>query len=110
MMQELPEYRMFFVAGPIDPQIINQHRYGERSKLGGKPDWEQNEETPKCPCCGQEMTFVAQIDSINHDSKDNPYRVDCLSDDQKYMFGDVGLIYIFFCFDCLETKSLMQCG
>ena len=56
------------------------------------------------------MTFVAQIDSINHDADNNPHRIDCLSREQKFMFGDVGMIYVFFCFDCLETASIMQCG
>jgi hypothetical protein len=55
------------------------------------------------------MVFIAQIDSINHDAEYNPHRVDCLSD-QKYMFGDVGMIYVFFCFDCLESTSIMQCA
>ena len=83
---------------------------GLRSKLGGEPDWEQTDETPTCPGCKSAMTFVAQLDSISHDSPKNPHRIDCLSDEPKYMFGDVGLIYVFFCFDCLETLAIFQCG
>jgi hypothetical protein len=30
-------------------------------------------------------------------------------DAKDYMFGDVGMIYVFFCFDCCHTASLMQC-
>jgi len=56
------------------------------------------------------MTFVAQIDSIEHDEQHNPHRVDCLSEKQQFMFGDVGMLYVFFCFECLETTSIMQCG
>ena len=31
-------------------------------------------------------------------------------DEQQYMFGDVGMIYIFWCFNCNETSSVMQFG
>jgi hypothetical protein len=109
-MDKLPEYRMQFEPAPLGQEAVDPDCLGVRSKLGGKPNWEQNDETPKCPGCGQEMTFVAQIDSINHDAIHNPHRVDCLSDEQKFMFGDVGMIYVFFCFECSETTSIMQCG
>jgi len=56
------------------------------------------------------MTFVAQIDSVEHDWASNPHRVDALSDDQKWMFGDVGMIYVFFCFDCLQPHAEFECG
>ena len=45
---------------------------GLRTKLGGKPDWIQGDETPDCDSCGEPMYFVAQIDSIEHDSEHNP--------------------------------------
>ena len=109
-MSKLPEYRMRFDSVPLGQEAVDPRCYGLRSKLGGEPNWEQNDETPQCPSCGEEMTFVAQIDSINHDTESNPHHIDCLSDEQKFMFGDVGMIYVFFCFDCLETTSVMQCG
>ena len=56
------------------------------------------------------MTFIGQIDSIEHDEAHNPHRVDCLSVDQEYMMGDVGLIYVFFCFECLQPAAVFQCG
>ena len=56
------------------------------------------------------MTFVAQIDSVEHQWKSNPHSVDALSDDQKWMFGDVGMIYVFFCFNCLEPHAEFECG
>jgi hypothetical protein len=38
------------------------------------------------------MTFHAQIDSIN----------------DEIALADCGMIYVFVCFDCFETKSLLQ--
>jgi len=109
-MKSLPEYRIRFDQIPSKAAPVDLERLGERSKLGGKPDWEQESETPFCPHCGEEMTFIAQIDSFNHDSETNPHRIDCLSDEPRYMFGDVGKIYIFFCFECCEPKAVFQCG
>ena len=64
---------------------------GKRSKLGGEPDWIQGEETQICTC-NKKMSFYGQLDSIG-DSV-------CLA--------DCGMIYIFVCLDCLETKSVLQ--
>ena len=55
------------------------------------------------------MSFVGQIDSVEHDADNNPLRVDCIRGNADYMFGDVGLTYVFFCFDCLTTQSVFQC-
>ncbi|MFB3894696.1 MAG: hypothetical protein ACE14V_00175 [bacterium] len=109
-MKPLRQYEMQFIPIIEDKPVIEHKELGLRSKLGGKPDWEQYDETPICPSCNEKMTFIGQIDSIEHDEPHNPHAVDCLSDDQRYMFGDVGIIYIFFCFDCLETISVFQCG
>jgi hypothetical protein len=89
------------------PSNVTDHA-GLLTKLGGDPDWLQGEETPTCPHCDSEMSFVGQIDSIEHDSKINPLRRDCL-EEQDYMFGDVGLIYVFFCFDCCHPEAIHQC-
>ena len=109
-MKLLREYRMTFERVPIEEPSVDRELLGLRSKLGGLPDWEQGDETPACPSCFKPMIFVAQIDSIEHDEPHNPHRVDCLSPDQDYMFGDVGMLYVFVCFECLETKSLLQCS
>lgn len=73
---------------------------GKRSKFGGNPDWIQNDETPKCECCKKKMEFVAQLDSIDFTGY--------ASKNVEYMFGDVGMIYVFFCRDCGTTKSVLQ--
>lgn len=40
------------------------------------------------------MSFYAQLDSINDD----------------IILADCGMIYVFVCFDCLETTALLQSG
>mgnify|MGYP002625406988 FL=1 len=80
---------------------------GLRTKLGGTPDWIQNDDTPECPECGDLMYFVAQIDSVEHWNPDNPLIVDP-PEHIDFMFSDVGMIYVFYCFDCLEVHSLQQ--
>ena len=81
-----------------------------RLKLGGEPEWVQHPEVLECRDCKQPMTFVAQIDSMEHDAPHNPHAIGCLSGRQQYMFGDVGMIYVFMCFGCMETRSILQCG
>jgi len=69
---------------------------GKRNKIGGSPDWQQGEEKPKCPApgCNKEMTFYGQLDSVGDSI--------CLA--------DCGMIYVFVCMDCYETKSILQSG
>ena len=38
------------------------------------------------------MTFYAQLDSINDD----------------FCLADCGMIFVFVCFECFETKSVLQ--
>ena len=107
----LREYRIKFEKMPKGKRAVSDPaRLGVRSKLGGEPDWVQAPEIPKCRGCKQPMTFIAQIDSIEHDEAHNPNAIDCMSGRQQYMFGDVGMIYVFLCYGCLETKSVFQCG
>jgi hypothetical protein len=109
MAKELRQYRVSFERVPSG-EAAHPGKLGLRSKLGGSPDWDQGKETPRCPDCRTEMTFVGQLDSIEHYEEYNPNRVHCLSPDQQYMMGDVGMIYLFFCFDCLRPKAVFQCG
>jgi hypothetical protein len=99
-------------AVPLDYQKTMEA--GTATKLGGDPYWLQSDERPKCPCCNQPMIFVAQIDSIEHMGSNVPSGLNAqnrsaLRKDQQWMFGDVGMIYVFFCFDCMETRSVFQC-
>lgn len=104
----LREYRIKFERVPKGEQAHPEPESGLRSKLGGEPDWEQGNWTPACPDCGELMSFVGQIDSIEHKSPQNPLAQD--HREQDFMFGDVGMIYVFFCFDCWTSQSVFQCG
>lgn len=107
----LREYRIKFEKVTKGTNAVpDPRRLGIRSKLGGKPDWVQRPEVPICPECEQAMSFVAQIDSMEHDEPHNPHAVGCMSGKQEYLFGDVGMIYVFLCFGCTETKSVVQHG
>lgn len=64
---------------------------GKRHRLGGDPDWIQGDETPSCSC-GEKMSFYGQLDSIG----------------DKYCLADCALIYVFVCWGCGETKSILQ--
>jgi hypothetical protein len=65
---------------------------GKRHRIGGEPDWIQSEEVPFCTC-GKKMSFYGQLDSLG----------------DEYAIADCGMIYAFLCWDCLETKSVLQC-
>ncbi|MCC6361621.1 MAG: hypothetical protein IT450_23035 [Phycisphaerales bacterium] len=114
-VQRLPEFRVNLTrlrpGEQAYPKADSYDPCGQRTKLGGDPDYYNGDEpTPICPNCRAAMTFVAQIDSVEHDCECNPHKVDCLSDDQKWMLGDVGMIYVFFCFECWETRSVFRCA
>ncbi|HEY2378211.1 MAG TPA: hypothetical protein VGH98_19700 [Gemmatimonadaceae bacterium] len=99
---------MSFSRPPEGKPAVDRYALGQRSKLGGKPDWQQYDGTPSCNKCRKRMPFVAQIDSIEHNDATNPHAVSSLSQQQHYMFADVGMLYVFFCFDCLMTHALLQ--
>jgi hypothetical protein len=65
---------------------------GNRHRLGGKPDFLQNEQWPNCPNGHGKMTFYGQLDSIN----------------DEICIADCGLIYVFICFDCYAAISIVQ--
>lgn len=68
------------------------------SKVGGHPAWVQDDETPKCTKCKKAMTFVAQLDSVNHPRAD-----------RELAFGDSGSSYLFVCEPDRQGKWLWQC-
>jgi len=66
-------------------------------KIGGLPDWIQNEEYPKCNECGNTMIFVCQINSAES----------IYNGEDTLMFGDSGKLYVFAC--CNSVATIMQC-
>ena len=82
---QLPEFKVTLQRMPtgqyaVDPTDRKNH--GLRTKLGGVPDWIQlNDDTPRCGGCQGAMTFVAQIDSIEHFSPKGPTGVDAKNRD-----------------------------
>lgn len=67
---------------------------GKRHQLGGIPTRIKESDYPKCPDCGEKMTFYGQFDSINDD----------------IIIADCGTIAVFFCFDCNEVKAEITTG
>lgn len=110
----LREYRMLFEAVPVG-QHANPPDGGEpgmRSKLGGTPDWIQESSegtTIECETCKRPMTFVAQVDSMEHRGVgyENPHWKP--PREQDYMFADVGMLYVFWCFRCRSGHVMYEC-
>jgi hypothetical protein len=69
-------------------------RVGRRHKLGGAPEWLQGTAVPTCSDCREAMTFYGQLDSVG----------------DGIVLADLGMIYVFVCFDCFTTKSVLQSG
>lgn len=111
-MTDRPEilrgYRVTIVpaaeAGPVGPKDR-----GRRTKFGGIPDELQppGQSGVTCPGRQKRMSLVGQVDSFEFNGKDNP---NCKNyGDERFMFGDVGMIHVWFCFDCLEPLATMDC-
>jgi hypothetical protein len=111
MMDDLPdelrEYRVRIIpierAGPIPTET------GRRTKFGGIPDGiqEGDDERKTCPQCYLPLHFIAQIDSFEQNSDTNPNSKPY--DEQHYMFGDAGMIYVWYCFQCMQASASMSC-
>jgi hypothetical protein len=97
MMKKIPPFKL--EPKPLNEQAKNLPKFkwaadeiGTRHRLGGDPEFIQGEDWPVCESCGDRMTFYAQLDSINDD----------------YVIADCGMIYVFICFECNQTRSLIQ--
>ena len=100
--RSFPIYRATFQRVQIEDDIPTEN--GSRSKCGGEPWWVQEDETPACRGCGADCTFIMQIDSFEHQPS-NALR----SATRDFMFADVGMIYLFYCFECNQPESVFQC-
>jgi hypothetical protein len=93
---KIPEIRLLLAPESAEARAAVGFKYagddiGRRSKLGGEPDWIQADDTPRCGC-SKKMAFYGQLDSIGDEIN----------------LADCGMVYVFVCFDCLETKSVLQ--
>ncbi len=96
-LREIPPFRL--IAEPLNDEAAALEGFkwaggdiGRRHRLGGRPDAIQGIEYPKCPACGEEMNFYAQLDSIN----------------DEFVLGDAGKVYVFVCFYCAEASAEVQ--
>lgn len=65
-------------------------------RLGGEPEWLQNDETPTCPRCAAPMAFTASLE----EGRDHATAAN---------FGGAGRAYVFTCRPCTEAAFLWQC-
>lgn len=97
-MKNIPPFKL--VPEPLNDAATNLPKFkwapkeiGTRHQLGGDPNFLQKDVSwPTCPNCHENMTFYGQLDSINDDI--------CIA--------DCGMIYIFICFGCFQTFSMVQ--
>jgi len=95
-MKTIPPFKL--VPEPLTDEAANLQPFkwaggdiGRRHRLGGSPDFVHCGNVPACSC-SKPMTFYAQLDSINDD----------------FCLADCGMIFVFVCFECFETKSVLQ--
>ncbi len=96
-MKDIPEFRL--IPEPVTKEAADlvpfrwaSPEIGKRHQIGGRPHAMSDGDWPYCSSCERKMRFYGQLDSIN----------------DEYCIADCGLIYVFICFECLETKSIVQ--
>lgn len=99
MSEQIPPFRLQPV--PLTPEAEQMKGFraaadevGTRHRLGGEPDWQQEELVPSCPVCGERMTFYGQLDSIN----------------DRFVLADCGIVYVFVCLDDTQATAFIQSG
>lgn len=95
-MRAIPPFKL--IPTPLDSEAEELPKFqwapeevGSRHQLGGSPRFLQSDVVEQCNC-GKDMTFYAQLDSIS----------------DEFILADCGMIYVFVCFDCFETRSVFQ--
>jgi hypothetical protein len=96
-MRKIPPFKLALQPLNEEAQKLEKFKWagddiGDRNKLGGAPNFLQGDEYPICDHCKKRMDFYAQLDSLN----------------DEFIIADCGMIYVFMCFECVETKSIIQ--
>jgi uncharacterized protein YwqG len=96
-MKKIPPFKLELKPLSLEAEEMPKFRWasdeiGTRHKIGGEPQFIQGEDWPVCHECKEKMSFFAQLDSLN----------------DEFCVADCGMIYIFVCFDCNETSSIIQ--
>ncbi|MHC2113929.1 hypothetical protein ACYPJF_00265 [Stenotrophomonas geniculata] len=68
------------------------------SRVGGAPSWVQNAWYPACIDCGEEMSFVMQLDSTLPTTGGGTL-----------LWGSGGMLYTFWCAKCRVSGHFWQC-
>lgn len=98
-MREIPPFRLIPEPLTEEAAALGGFKWagpevGTRHRLGGEPSFLQQAEHPTCSSCREEMTFYGQLDSIS----------------DEIVLADVGLVFVFVCFDCFEATAFIQSG
>ena len=82
----------------IEQRLLSQKK---KHQLGGAPLWIQDVEHISCVQCGQEMEYIAMVDTELYIGEDG-FR------ERGHMFGDSGTLYTFVCRECGLFASRAQ--
>jgi Domain of unknown function (DUF1963) len=96
-VKKIPPFKLFPEPQSDEARDLPRFKWaspeiGTRHQLGGEPQFLQNEAWPECQSCHKRMTFYGQLDSVN----------------DEICIADCGLIYVFICFDCYSTTSMVH--
>lgn len=93
----IPEFKM--ILHPLSEEAkelrginLDSKNICNESKLGGYPECITSEVWPNCPECGIKMSFYAQLAPVSPD----------------YPICSNSTVYVFLCFDCYESFSIIQ--
>ena len=96
-MKRIPPYKL--LLEPLNEEARQAQGYewaggeiGKRHRIGGDPDFIQEDEIPICPECRIRMTFYAQLDGVG----------------DEYDIADCAMIFVFLCFDCFTVTAFVQ--
>lgn len=96
-MRKIPPFKLILDPLNDEAKLLPKFKWaddiiGTRHRLGGEPQFLQQDDIPTCEDCGEQMTFYAQLDSIN----------------DEFCIADCGIVYVFICFECNTSSAIIQ--